>query len=293
MTVRKIGNATIQKVEELCGPGFKPQVMFPRFDQQAFEAQRHWLYPEHVDPETHRLIGSVHSWVIRTPQHTILVDTCLGNHKQRSQPLWNNLDTPFLDRLRGIGVAPEDVDYVMCTHLHVDHVGWNTRLVDGRWVPTFPNARYLFAKEEYAHWQAEREAAGPGIVQGGAFDDSVLPVVEAGRAVMIDYDHQPDRLITLDHAPGHTPGSVVINLADGGRRAMFSGDIMHHPIQVYHPEWSSQFCWDGDMSAASRRKVLEKAAETGALLCPAHFPGANAGYIKDRAGSFAIDWDRG
>ena len=179
----------------------------------------------------------------------------------------------------------------MCTHLHVDHVGWNTQLVDGRWVPTFPNAQYLFAKREYAHWESERAKQGDGKVNDGSFDDSVLPIVEAGKAVMIDSDHQPDPLLTIKDYPGHTPGSIAINLKDGGRQACFSGDIMHHPIQVYHPDWSSQFCSDQEMSARSRRRLLEDCTESNALLCPAHFPGANAGHIKEQGDAFRIDWD--
>ena len=128
-------------------------------------------------------------------------------------------------------------------------------------------------------------------VNDGSFDDSVLPIVEAGKAVMIESDHQPDPLITIKDYPGHTPGSIAINLKDAGKQACFSGDIMHHPIQVYHPDWSSQFCWDQEMSARSRRKLLEDCVEANALLCPAHFPGANAGYIKPQGDSFRIDWD--
>ena len=146
MTVRKLGGATIEKVEEICGAGFKPARMFPKFNQEAFDAQKGWMQPDHVEPGSDRLVGSVHTWVVKTPRHTILIDTCLGNHKQRTNPGWRNLDTPFLNRLKACGCPPESVDFVMCTHLHVDHVGWNTKLEDGRWVPTFPNARYLFGK---------------------------------------------------------------------------------------------------------------------------------------------------
>ncbi|WP_422001927.1 MBL fold metallo-hydrolase [Reyranella sp.] len=291
--MRRIGDATIDKVEEINGPGFAARRMFPRFDQQAFDAQKGWMKPDHVAGEKDQLVMSIHSWIVRTPRHTILIDTCLGNHKQRANPGWNNLDTPFLDRLRACGCPPESVDFVMCTHLHVDHVGWNTKLENGRWVPTFPNARYLFGKREYAHWENERKTQDAASVNGGSFDDSVLPVVEAGKAVMIDSDHQPDPMLTIRDYPGHTPGSIAINLSDGGRRATFSGDIMHHPIQVYHPDWSSQFCWDQDLSARSRRKLLEDCAESGALLCPAHFGGTNAGYIRPQGDAFAIDWDAG
>jgi glyoxylase-like metal-dependent hydrolase (beta-lactamase superfamily II) len=292
MTVRTLGSATIRRVEEMCGPGFKPASMFPKFEQDAFDAQKGWMVPEHVEAGSDRLIGSLHSWIVKTPHHTILIDTCLGNHKQRRNPGWNNLDTPFLERLKACGCPVESVDFVMCTHLHVDHVGWNTRLLDGRWVPTFPNAKYLFAKREYAHWDSERTAQGPGKVNDGSFDDSVLPVVEAGQGVMIETDHQPDPLLTLKDYPGHTPGSVAITLRDGGRQACFAGDILHHPIQIYHPDWSSQFCWDPDLSAKSRRKLLEDCVETNALLCPAHFPGANAGFIKPQGDSFRIEWDQ-
>jgi glyoxylase-like metal-dependent hydrolase (beta-lactamase superfamily II) len=250
------------------------------------------MVPEHVQEGSDRLIGSVHTWIVKTPRHTILIDTCLGNHKQRHNPGWSGLNTPFLDRLKACGCPAESVDFVMCTHLHVDHVGWNTKLENGRWVPTFPNAKYLFAKREYAHWESERKAQGEGKVNDGSFDDSVLPVVEAGKAVMIESDHQPDPLLTIRDYPGHTPGSIAINLKDQGRQACFSGDIMHHPIQVYHPDWSSQFCWDQALSAVSRRKLLEDCVESNALLCPAHFPGANAGYVKPEGSSFRIEWDR-
>lgn len=291
MAVRASGNATIEKVEEICGPGFKPDRMFPKFDQEAFDAQKSWMVPEHVQEGSDRLIGSVHTWVVKTGRHTILIDTCLGNHKDRHNPGWNKLNTPFLERLEACGCHPDSVDFVMCTHLHVDHVGWNTKLENGRWVPTFKNARYLFAKREYAHWETEHRTKGLE-TNGGSFDDSVLPVVEAGKAVMIESDHQPDPLLTIRDYPGHTPGSIAISLKDQGRQACFSGDIMHHPIQVYHPDWSSQFCWDQAMSAVSRRKLLEDCVESNALLCPAHFPGANAGFVKPEGNSFRIEWDR-
>jgi glyoxylase-like metal-dependent hydrolase (beta-lactamase superfamily II) len=291
MTVRAIGNATIEKVEEICGTGFKPSRMFPKFDQQAFDAQKHWMVPDHVEAGSDRLVASIHTWVVKTGHHTILIDTCLGNHKDRHNPGWNRLNTPFLDRLDACGCKPESVDFVMCTHLHVDHVGWNTKLENGRWVPTFPNAKYLFAKREYAHWESEHKTQGKE-TNGGSFDDSVLPVVEAGKAVMIDTDYQAAPMLTIKDYPGHTPGSIAINLKDGGKQACFSGDIMHHPIQVYHPDWSSQFCSDPDLSARSRRTLLEDCVESNALLCPAHFAGANAGYIKPNGNAFRIEWDR-
>jgi glyoxylase-like metal-dependent hydrolase (beta-lactamase superfamily II) len=240
------------------------------------------------------LILAFQSYIVKTPHHTILIDSCIGNDKPRPQrPKWSmKSDDTYMRALAAAGFSVGDIDYVMCTHLHVDHVGWNTRRENGRWVPTFPNARYLFAKREYAHWEGERKTQGEGVVNGGSFDDSVLPVVEAGKAVMIESDHQPDPLLTIKDYPGHTPGSIAINLKDGGQQASFAGDIMHHPIQVYHPDWSSQFCWDQAMAARSRRQLLEDCVEANALLCPAHFAGANAGYVKPERDSFRIEWDR-
>ena len=187
-----------------------------------------------------------------------------------------------------IGCNPADIHLVLCTHLHADHVGWNTRLENGRWVPTFPNARYVFSRKDFEFFGRQTHEAH----NREAYADSVLPVVEAGKAVMIDSDHQPDPMLTIKDYPGHTPGSIAINLKDDGKQACFSGDIMHHPIQVYHPDWSSQFCWDQAMSARSRRQLLEDCVESNALLCPAHFPGANAGYIKTEGDAFRIEWDR-
>src|SRR5215471_10443077 len=276
------GDATVTRLEEQVGfASLPPEKFLDGFDRKLLARHLDWLVPHHFSVADDRLVTSIHSWLIRTRRHTILLDSCAGNHKNRPGfARFHQLDTPFLQRLRAAGVHPEEIDIVLCTHLHADHVGWNTQLVDGRWVPTFPNARYLFAKREYVHWEAERTKQGEGKVNDGSFDDSVLPVVEAGRAVMVDVDHQPDPLLTLKDYPGHTPGSIAINLKDGDRRACFSGDIMHHPIQVYYPDWSSQFCWDQEMSARSRRRLLEDCVESNALLCPAHFPGANAGYIK-------------
>lgn len=179
--------------------------------------------------------------------------------------------------------------HVFCTHLHVDHVGWNTRLEDGRWVPTFPNAKYLFGKTEYAHWAEEAKKPGAN-VGDGAFEDSVVPIIEAKQAVLVDKDYDLDRSITLEEFPGHTPGSIVLGLESKGKEAHFIGDIMHHPIQVYRPDWSSQFCWDRKLSAQSRRRVLELCAERGSLMLPAHFSGSGCGHIHAHQDAFRIEW---
>ena len=190
------GDITVDRIVEAEGLGFPPEFLLPESDIQAIRDYRDWLEPHFFDPESGRFIQSVHCYVVRSPRHTVLIDTCVGNDKQRpSTRAWNGLDTDFLNRLRDLGVTPADVDYVLCTHLHVDHVGWNTRLLDGRWVPTFPNARYLFHKTEFDYW----ENNGDYVVEGagasdGFYEDSVLPVVAAGQAVFVADGHTDRRL---------------------------------------------------------------------------------------------------
>jgi glyoxylase-like metal-dependent hydrolase (beta-lactamase superfamily II) len=292
MLQRQVGEVIINRVIESERPDFDAAGFFPKVTPEQWAPYRQRLAGWAMDTSANNLVFPMQSFLLRTRYHTIVVDTCVGDHKERARPNWNMTSSgEYLKRFAETGVRPEQVDFVMTTHFHTDHVGWNTRWENGRWVPTFPNAKYLFARREYAHWETEHRTQGKE-TNGGSFDDSVLPIVEAGKAVVIDSDHQPDPLLTIKDYPGHTPGSIAINLRDGGKQACFSGDIMHHPIQVYHPDWSSQFCWDQDMSARSRRKLLEDCVESDALLCPAHFGGANAGYVKRQGDSFRIDWDR-
>ncbi len=285
MTVRMIGDVTVGRVEENAGPSFKPHALFPSWTEAALEKHRSWLVPRCYDERSGRFVMSLHSWIIRTGRHTILVDTCVGNDKERSRPTWNRLSTPWLDRLRDAGVHPEEVDFVLCTHLHTDHVGWNTRLENGRWVPTFPNAKYLFSKTDYEYW-GEKNRSGPAL--DNAYNDSVLPVVEAGRAVLVaDGDgHTIDERFEIAPAPGHTPGHVTLKLVSKGESALFTGDIMHHPIQVHEPDWNSRFCEWPDEAAKTRRRVLESIADTATLMLPAHFAAPHCGYVRSDGDSF-------
>jgi glyoxylase-like metal-dependent hydrolase (beta-lactamase superfamily II) len=282
MKTLHFGDVTVDRLVEAEGPGFHPAFFMPDATDEAIAAQHDWLLPHFLHAESGRMIQSVHTYVIRTLRHTILVDTCIGNDKERpSTPPWSGLSTPWLDDLAALGVAPGDVDFVMCTHLHVDHVGWNTRLLDGRWVPTFPNAKYLFEKTEYEHWAASDggdDVQGPGS-SDGSFADSVLPVMEAGQAVLVNGDHALDDQMWLEPTPGHSPGHVCMNLVAGGRNAVFSGDLMHHAVQVAHPEWNSRFCWNGEMSRASRQKFVQDKADTDTLILAAHFPNPTVGRI--------------
>jgi glyoxylase-like metal-dependent hydrolase (beta-lactamase superfamily II) len=263
-------------------PGFH---VFPDFAAEAVEEQADWLVPRYIDPASRKLLMAFQGFLVRTPRHTILVDSCIGNHKERPNRLfWHQrTDSPFLDNLARLGVAPEQIDFVLCTHLHADHVGWNTRLDNGRWVPTFPKARYIFARREYETWErAYREdPAEPHTY--GSFADSVLPVMEAGRAVLVEQDHQVEDGVWLEPAPGHTPGTVTINIESGGQRAICSGDVLHHPIQCTRPDWSSRFCDDPDQSRRTRAALLDRLAETDVRLFAAHFVAPRGGYIV-RAG---------
>ena len=270
MTSFAIGAATVTRIEETYEPNFDAAKFFPDWRAETVQQHKDWMLPHHYDASSGSLKLSVHSWLVRVGGRTILIDTCVGNGKARpTMPKWHQMQTGYLDRLAEAGVRPDQIDMVMCTHLHSDHVGWNTRLDNGRWRPTFPNARYVFSKLDYEYYRTPAPEQGPASV--AAFHDSVLPVVEAGLAHMVSGTHQVDEHISLDPAPGHTPGTVAITLASRGERALFSGDILHHAIQVHEPTWNSVGCVDGVSARTSRRKVLEECAGTGGVLMPAHF----------------------
>ncbi len=274
MATWTIGDATVTRVEEQVGfASLPPEKFLDGFDRGLLARHLDWLVPHHYSPEHDRLITSIHSWLIRTGRHTILLDSCAGNHKSRpGYARFHQLEIPFLQRLRAAGVQPEEIDIVLCTHLHADHVGWNTRLVDGRWMPTFPNARYLFSRIENEIGDPRRNpAADADLLRGSAYRDSVLPVIEAGRAVLIDGDHAIDDSLTIVPAPGHTPGHVALWLANADGRAMFCGDAIHHALQLHAPHWNSTFCALPDVARTTRRRILESCAEHGAPLFPGHF----------------------
>ena len=281
MTAFRLGDISVARIVDLEGPAFDPLRFYPDCTAEALDAHRHWLEPRFIDPATGRLNMVMQSYLVRTRRHTVLIDSCVGNHKRRRVGVgWNmRADSPFLANLAAAGCAPEDVDYVLCSHLHLDHVGWNTRLVDGRWVPTFPNARYLFARDEYEFW-AEKAAKDPRKYDDGAFTDSVLPVVAAGRHELVAGDHALDDEVWLEPSPGHTPGHVSICLASRGRRAVMSGDLMHTVLQCVYPDWSSAPCFDKALSRATRRRFLERYADSGVLAMPAHFPAPSVGYVE-------------
>ena len=289
----QVGDATILRIEERLGPAVPPEILLPGLDSALLREHASWLEPQHRDPATGLLVISIHSWLLRTGAHTILIDACAGNDKQRLRPEsaeFHEQRAPWLERLAAQGVRPEDVDFVMCTHLHVDHVGWNTRLVDGRWVPTFPNAKYLFSRREYEFWDPRRRMLPPH-ANDGVFEDSVLPVVEAGLAELVDGAHEPVEGLRIEPAPGHTPGHFILHLTSAHREALFSGDLMHHALQVWAPELNSAFCEDPVQATATRRRVLDACCERDVLVLPAHFGAPHAGRVRARrGGGFAFEF---
>jgi len=288
MHTQIIGDIRIDRLVESEGAFADANFLFPDIDPSLLETHAHWLMPTFVAPETLKIIMSFHSLVIRSPRSTILVDCCVGNNKHRpARPEWDQLNTSWLEKLAKLGLQPHDIDYVLCTHLHADHVGWNTRLVNGQWVPTFPQAKYIFAKLEYQYWkQACQNHTGDEPLNHGSFADSVLPIIEAGKAVLVDHDYQLEPGIWLEPAPGHTPGNVIVHVKSGDQHAVLTGDVMHSAIQLANPELSSRFCSDAQRARVSRIKLIDTYADTPVIMMPAHFPTPTAGYIRRHGDAF-------
>jgi glyoxylase-like metal-dependent hydrolase (beta-lactamase superfamily II) len=287
----KLGAAHITRIEDNLGPALEARVMFPAFRDEIWEAERHWLAPTYFTADGVRLRTSIHSWLVRTGRHTVLIDSCIGNGKDRPHsPHFHRRDVPWLERLRAAGAAPEQIDFVMCTHLHADHVGWNTRLHNGRWAPTFPNARYLFGRTEFERWDTRRAAHRASPFNQNVFDDSILPVAEAGQMVLVEDGHTVDDTFIVESAPGHTAGHARIRLRAGGPEAMFCGDVMHHPVQVLYPDLCSSFDDDQATALASRMKLLTDCADRDIVVLPTHFAEPHGCRIVSGERGYAIRW---
>ncbi|MFF4402917.1 MBL fold metallo-hydrolase [Streptomyces sp. NPDC001480] len=284
-----LGDVTVARVEEMHGPIMPADQFFPDLPEQAWKDHRDTLVPDHLGAEDAMVITAMQTWVVRSAGRTILIDTGVGNDKTRPvAESWDHLSLDYLGNLARAGVRPEDVDLVINTHLHLDHIGWNTRLVDGDWVPAFPNATYLMPKVDVDYWNP---ANNPNIVGGineNAFEDSIAPVLAAGQVQLWETSHAIDANLRLETAPGHTPGASVVMLASGGDRALFAGDIMHTPLQVTHPDHSSCFDLDPDQSRTTRLRLLGWAADNNALMLPAHFSGHSALEVVNTGSGFAI-----
>ena len=291
MQATRIGDFEVHCIREFEGPFIAPEIFFPDFDPAVLRENPDMSGPRLIDPATGKLVFSFHCFIVKTGRHTILIDSCLGNDKERPmRPQFHRLQTPFLADLANVGVSVDEVDYVMCTHLHWDHVGWNTRLENGRWVPTFPNARYIMARREFDHWQGAQQR-GEDSPHRLAFEDSVLPVVRTGQSVLVDDDYALEDGLWFESAPGHTPGNVVIHARSRDDRAAFFGDVLHHQFQLMKPEWSTLACTDRELSRKTRVRLIEEHAERGTRLLPAHFPAPTAGRIVRRGSAYRYAFD--
>lgn len=280
-----IGDIRLDRAVESEGPVLDPFELYADMTPEILAANLGWLAPRFYDREAKRLIMALQGFVVRSRGRVILVDTCVGDCKPRPRAMFDNRRWHWLERLAAFGVKPEDVDTVVCTHFHVDHVGWNTRLEDGRWVPTFPNARYVWTKAEWDFWRSERGRFG--LERAGDYvADSVVPIVEAGLADMVAPDHVINDEVKLLPAAGHTPGLVSVDLRSRGEHAVIIGDAMHSPVQIRFPDWSTRFCADADQSRATRRAMLERYAGTPSLVLTSHFPAPTAGYVVRKGSGF-------
>jgi glyoxylase-like metal-dependent hydrolase (beta-lactamase superfamily II) len=274
----QIGDVTITRFVEMETLS-KGTFVLPDATLENIRSAGEWLRPYFAD-ENGRVRMSIHAFVVESAGQRIIVDTCLGNDKPRSFAGWNMLQTSFLADLAKGGFPPDSIDLVLCTHLHVDHVGWNTMLVDGGWVPTFARARYLIGRKEWEHWsvQDDKFVRDP-------IDDSVRPVVDAGLADLIEDTREITHEIRLEPTPGHTPGHFSVRISSRGQEAVITGDLMHHPVQCQHPEWNCGFDSDPELARRTRREFLQRYADQPVLVFGTHFATPSAGHVtKDGAG---------
>ncbi|MGW2598217.1 MBL fold metallo-hydrolase [Streptomyces klenkii] len=291
-----LGDVEVIRVVEWQGPLVPARRFVPQSTAEMWKDNEDWLAPDHWHPGSDNAVVALQSWVLRSGGRTVLIDTNVGNGRERpGSPHFHHWQGDFLGRLAEAGVRPEDVDVVVNTHLHIDHVGWNTRSAGNtagsgaEWVPTFPNAEYLIPAADDFHYGPEN-GYGNGRSEDDRllYEDSIAPIHRAGLAVRWEGSHRIDEHLTLEPAPGHTPGSSVLRLASGADRAVFVGDLIHSPVQVLHPSCNSCFCLDQEQAAASRRRILERAAAERELVVPAHFGGAGALEVRKEGGGFGL-----
>jgi glyoxylase-like metal-dependent hydrolase (beta-lactamase superfamily II) len=288
----RIGDAVMRPVVEQEAVLFPPQMCFSDYTAEDLQPHAHWLCPHHVDSASGWVKMSHHAWLIEINGKRILVDPCVGNGRSRPEmPFYDRLETPWLERLAVLGATPESIDYVFCTHLHVDHVGWNTRLVDGRMVPTFPNARYLIPRVENAFWSLDLEGKLPGfeVFNTGIYAECVLPVIEAGQADLVGEGHRIAECISLIDAPGHTIGHMAGVLESAGEGAVLCGDAIHHPLEVLYPHRHT-VQHDAVRNEASVRMLLDLCAAKDYWLAPQHFMAPHICKVRKQGGAYQMEW---
>ena len=279
----KVGDVTITRVVESEIPGKATWILPDATAENLLGIE--WCQPHFVS-EDGRAIMSVHALLVESEGQRIVVDTCIGNDKNiPTIKAWHQRQGgTFLADLGDAGFAPESVDTVLCTHLHVDHVGWNTRLEDGKWKPTFPNARHLWSREEYDHWAKTDQGALQDV-----FEQSISPIFKAGLVDLVAGDHEVTHEVSLEPTPGHTPGHVSVHIRSRGEEAIITGDLIHHPAQIARPEWRSSADWNGEMGESTRRSFLDRYADGPVLVIGTHFATPTAGHLVRDGDTFRLD----
>lgn len=277
----RVGDVEIARIVELYG--FEDHLWMLLPDAKAeFMQQYDWLRPHFATPDG-RMIMNFQCFVLRSRGMTVMIDTCIGSGRKREYDVFCNLQTTFLEDLAAAGFPHEEIGAVLCTHLHFDHVGWNTRLIDGKWVPTFPKARYLFGRKEWDHWTHLRATGGYHDMQH--LEDAIDPVVNAGQMELIDADFRLTDELSLIPTPGHTPGHVSVLIRSRGEEAVITGDMMHHPIQLAVPAIPANFDMDKPIGIRTREEFIGRFANTPTLVIGSHFAEPTAGHIvTDGAG---------
>ncbi len=279
MSTWQIGDVKISRIVESEAP-WPGTFIMPNATPENMKKEASWLFPTFID-ENGLCRMSIHALVIESQGKRIVVDTCIGNDKVRTNPAWTKLKLPFLNDLKKAGHAREQIDQVVCTHLHVDHVGWNTMLQNDKWVPTFPNARYIIGGTEWDYWSKYEGADFRDPVE-----DSVRPVIDAGAAQLVDSTHRITSEVWLEPTPGHTPGHHSVRISSRGQEAVITGDLMHHPVQCMYPEWDDGFDTDGAQAKKTRRAFCERYADSSVLVFGTHFATPSAGKITKSGSAF-------
>lgn len=261
----EVGEIAVTKVVDLV-EAMSPKVLYVERSREDFDPYLDWLQPHFVDDERSMLL-SIHSFIVRTRHHTVLIDTCIGNHKAHAGfPQWEGREGRYLEDLRAAGLAPEDIDFVFCTHMHVDHTGWNTRLADGRWVPTFPNATYLFNRAEYESWRGSQVEHDQWVLK-----QNIEPIIEAGQVRWVDDDWGIDDQLSLRPTPGHTPGHCSVDLKSRAAEAVITGDMLIHPVQIADPTWRQKADHDKAQAIETRSRFIDEVCDRDLLVLGTHF----------------------
>ncbi len=283
--VIKVGGAEIRRVEELT---IRSAMALLTTDPALLEANQHWLMPLFMSADGTRDFV-FQSWIVIVDGKVIVIDPCTGNGRPHLYPLFNMMDTPYIERFSATGIKPTDVNYVFCTHLHHDHCGWSTQLRDGRFVPTFPNAHYVYVRREYERWDTRIPGHKVVDYNVGVFERSVLPIMEAGLADLVEDRHRICAGVEIESAYGHTMGHSILHLISQDKEAYFTGDVFHHPLQIPYPQLHLPGCDNLDMAIETRRRVAATCADRGALIIPAHFARPHAGYARRKHGAITFE----